>query len=71
MKGKREHTSVEAAQPSGKIQSVGSRPSMIIGYYIAVSDVHVVVASVCNQNPYLYCKAVSWKHDAWFVVQMV
>jgi len=65
------HTSVEAAQPSGKVQSVGSRPSMIIGYHTAVSDLRVVGASVLNQNPYLYCKAVSWKHDAWFVVQMV
>ena len=25
------HTSVEAVQPSGKVQSLGSRPSMIIG----------------------------------------
>ena len=31
---------MDAAQPSGNVQSVGSRPSIMTGYYAAVSNLH-------------------------------
>jgi len=42
MEGKIGHTSVEAAQPSGNVQSVGSEPSMITGYSAAVNALRVL-----------------------------
>ena len=61
---------MDAAQPSGNVQSVGSRPSIMTGYYAAVSNLHSGLMFRTG-TPHLYCKAVSWEHDARLVVQMV
>jgi hypothetical protein len=52
--------------PVGWVQALDNNRLLHCGQYSAS-----IGASVWDQNPYLYCKAVPWEHDPWLVVQMV